>query len=164
MTQAQEALSIRPMRPDEAGTVAGMVRALAAHIGAADVPRLTAESLSTATAGDTPLIEVTVAASAEGTIAGCCVSLLTFSTWRGCAGMYVCDLFVDPARRGRGLGIAMLKAAAKRAAARGARFIKLEVDLANEDAASFYDRLGFDRNSHDRLFILEPDAFASFTG
>jgi ribosomal protein S18 acetylase RimI-like enzyme len=145
-------LDLRPMRPEEAEEVAGMVRGLARHIGTDVVPKLTGETLR----ASADLIDVTVAEEG-GRLIGACLGLMTFSTWRGAPGLYVVDLFVDGQARGRNVGLALLRASARRFARRGAKFIKLEVDETNTGAQRFYARLGFAKKSEDRLHILEQD-------
>lgn len=150
-------LVIRPMREADAAAVAGMVRGLAKHIGTSLVPKLTAERLIAAS----DLIDVVVGDDG-GTLLGACLGLLTFSTWRGARGLYVVDLFVLPEARGRHVGQKLLRLSAERAAARGAEFIKLEVDATNTGAERFYARLGFAKKSEDRLHILEQDKLKHF--
>lgn len=150
-------IALRPMRGSEADQVAAMVRGLAEHTGAAIVPRLTGEGL--VEAGD--LIDVVVAEEA-GVLIGACLGLMTFSTWRGCRGLYVVDLFVRPEARGRNVGVSLLRLSARRFAGRGAQFIKLEVDESNTGAQRFYARLGFAKKTEDRLHILEQDGFGQF--
>lgn len=150
-------LGVRPMRAGEAGLVAAMVHGLAEHIGTDFVPKLTGENLAAAQ----DLIDVVVADD-SGKLIGACLGLMTFSTWRGCRGLYVVDLFVLPEARGRNVGLALLHCAAQRFAARGAQFIKLEVDETNTGAERFYERLGFSKKPEDRLHILEQDGFRTF--
>jgi ribosomal protein S18 acetylase RimI-like enzyme len=152
-------IDVRPMRADEAEAVAGMVRGLAEHIGTDFVPALTGEKLR----GASDLIDVVVADDG-GRLIGACLGLMTFSTWRGAPGLYVVDLFVLPEARGRNVGLDLLRASAQRFAARGAQFIKLEVDETNTGAERFYARLGFNKKSEDRLHILEQDQFKQFLG
>ena len=152
-------LAVRPMRADEAEAVAGMVRGLAEHIGTDFVPALNGDKLRAAV----DLIDVVVADDA-GRLIGACLGLMTFSTWRGAPGLYVVDLFVLPEARGRNLGLDLLRCSAQRFAARGAQFIKLEVDETNTGAERFYARLGFNKKSEDRLHILEQDQFKQFLG
>ena len=152
-------LDVRPMRPDEAEAVAGMVRGLAEHIGTDFVPALTGDGLRAAS----DLIDVVVADDG-GRLIGACLGLMTFSTWRGAPGLYVVDLFVLPEARGRNVGLDLLRCQARRFAARGARFIKLEVDETNTGAERFYARLGFDKKAEDRLHILEQDRLNEFLG
>jgi ribosomal protein S18 acetylase RimI-like enzyme len=150
-------LVTRPMRDDEADAVAGMVRAIAEHVGSATVPKLDAERLRAA--GD--LID-TVVAEEGGRLLGACLGLMTYSTWRGARGLYVADLFVSPDARGRNVGMALLRCSARRFAKRGASFIKLEVDCENQGAERFYARLGFAKKAEDRLHVMEQDKFAEF--
>ncbi|MGH6853828.1 MAG: GNAT family N-acetyltransferase [Aestuariivirga sp.] len=148
---------VREMRSADAEPVAGMVRGLARHIRSDAVPRLTGELLN----ANRDLVDVAVAEN-EGRLVGACLTLMTFSTWRGAKGLYVVDLFVEPEARGRKTGVRLLKFAAARAMAVGARFIKLEVDYTNEGAARFYEKLGFLRKETDRLFVLEEKKLKEF--
>ena len=151
-------IDMRPMRPGEEPAIVAMVRGLAREAGGRAMPRLTPDGLRR----HCDLIDVTVAEIAGGNLAGACLTLMSYSTWRGCKGVYVVDLFVERAWRGQMLGEQLLRAAARRANERGAEFIKLEVDIANPGAGRFYDRLGFARNEYDRLFVLEREQFAAF--
>jgi ribosomal protein S18 acetylase RimI-like enzyme len=150
-------LAVRPMRKEEAEAVASMVQSLARHIGTDVVPKLTGERLAAAH----DLIDVVVAEDG-GRLLGACLGLMTFSTWRGAPGLYVVDLFVQPEARGRNVGQALLRCAARRFAKRGAQFIKLEVDETNTGAERFYARLGFTKKTEDRLHVLEQDKLTAF--
>lgn len=152
-------LRVHPMEDSQAEAVAGLVRGLALHIGTDVVPKLTGPSLTAAR----DLIDVVVAED-NGKLLGACLGLMTFSTWRGARGLYVVDLFVVPEARGQNVGLKLLHASASRFQARGASFIKLEVDQANTGAERFYARLGFVKKSEDRLHILEQDRFSAFIG
>jgi ribosomal protein S18 acetylase RimI-like enzyme len=147
-------LTVRAMREDEAEAVAGMVRGLARHIGTGVVPALSGPGLLEAR----DLIDVVVAED-NGRLLGACLGLMTYSTWRGARGLYIVDLFVEPEARGHNIGLRLLRLSASRAFARGARFIKLEVDETNTGAGRFYARLGFTKKTEDRLHILEQDRF-----
>jgi ribosomal protein S18 acetylase RimI-like enzyme len=52
------------------------------------------------------------------------------------------DLWIDPALRGRGLGVRLLWAAMAGMAQAGARAVVVEADPADAPAMAFYDRLG----------------------
>lgn len=145
-------LIIRAMRDGDAPHVVAMVAGLARDTGSDVIPKLTPESLIAN--GD--LIDVTIAEE-DGALLGACLALLTYSTWRNARGLYVVDLFIDAGGRNRGLGVRLLREAARRGWEKGARFIKLEVYHTNEGAARFYERLGFARNDKDRLFVLESE-------
>lgn len=150
-------VGFRPMRDGQEDAVAAMVRQLPRDLGLAVAPKLTGEGLRKAKG----LVHVTVAED-SGLLLGACLWLFTFSTWRGCKGMYVVDLFVMQHARGRKVGERLLQGAAKEAASQGAEFIKLEVDTGNTGGARFYDRVGFGRHPEDQLFILEAEHLKTF--
>jgi len=145
-------VTIRPMADADAPAVVAMVQGLARDTATGVIPKLTPQSLVT----NRDLIDVTIAEDQEGML-GACLTLLTYSTWRDARGLYVVDLFIDGRARNRGIGLKLLRAAARRGRAKGARFIKLEVYHTNDGAARFYERLGFGRHDEDRLFILEDE-------
>ena len=149
---------IRDMADGEADAVADMVHGLARDLALDVIPQLTGAKLRAAR----DLVNVVVAEE-NGKLLGACLSLMTFSTFRAAKGMYVVDLFVDAAARNRNIGLALLKQSAQRAVAKGATFIKLEVDVTNEGGARFYERIGFKKKHEDRLFILEQDGLNNFT-
>ena len=148
---------IRNMQDNEAQIVADMVHGLARDLRLKVVPELTGKSLLESL----DLVNVVVAAEA-GKLLGACLSLMTFSTFRGAKGVYIVDLFVEASSRNRNIGEALLRETARRAKVRGARFIKLEVDVTNPGGARFYERLGFKVKPEDRLFILEQDGLNQF--
>jgi len=152
-------VTVRPMRPEDAPHVVAMVHGLARDTGADVVPKLTAQGLI----GNGDLIDVTIAEDTGGML-GACLTLLTYSTWRDAKGLYVVDLFIDGKARNQGIGVMLLREAARRGRAKGARFIKLEVYDTNAGAARFYERLGFVKNDKDRLFVLEDDKVTEFLG
>jgi ribosomal protein S18 acetylase RimI-like enzyme len=150
-------LTLRPMTDSDASDVVAMIKGLARDTGAHVVPKLTPENLI----ASRDLIDVTIAEDEKGLL-GACLALLTYSTWRDAKGLYVVDLFVDARARNGGIGVKLLREAARRGRARGARFIKLEVDRTNTGAERFYKRLGFVLNEKDRLFVLEDDKVTGF--
>ena len=150
-------LTVRPMREDDAPQVVAMVQGLARDTGADVIPKLTVENLI----ANRDLIDITIAEDEKGLL-GACLTLLTYSTWRDAKGLYVVDLFVHARARNGGIGLMLLREAARRGRAKGACFIKLEVDHTNTGAARFYERLGFVRNDKDRLFVLDYGKLTEF--
>ena len=151
-------VGIRPMREGEEDAVAVLIRQLPKDLGLNTVPKMTGENLRNAKG----LAHVTVADDA-GLILGVCLWTMTYSSWRGCAGIYISDLYVLPYARGRKIGEKLLQGTLRDAEKSGARFVKMEVEIENDAAAKFYNRLGFKHKSDDRIFILEPEAFESLT-
>jgi hypothetical protein len=152
-------VGIRPMRRGEEDAVVAMLRLLPKDLGLAVNPKVTGESLRDAEG----LARVTVAENA-GLLVGCCLWVMTFSSWRGCKGIYVSDLYVMEHARARKVGDKLLRGAAREASAEGARFIKLEVDESNAKAQSFYARRKFKYKAEDQYWVLEPEEFAELVG
>lgn len=59
---------------------------------------------------------------------------------------YLAEISVSPERRGHGVGSALLDAAERAAAERGARTIRLVVVAANDGAQRVYSRRGYERS------------------
>ena len=78
----------------------------------------------------------------EGEPAGFCVWFLTFSTFQGRHGIYVEDVFVDPAHRGKGIGGAVFRHLATRAVREGWGRMEWSVLDWNEPAIAFYRAIG----------------------
>ena len=144
------------MRDGEEEAVAVLIRQLPKDLGLSTVPKITGQSLRDAK----DLAYVTVAVDA-GLILGVCLWTMTYSSWRGCAGIYISDLYVLPHARGRKIGERLLRGTLQEAQKKGAQFVKMEVEIGNHAAARFYQRLGFIHKVDDRIFILEPEAFAN---
>jgi GNAT superfamily N-acetyltransferase len=91
-----------------------------------------------------------------------CLWMMTYSSWRGAKGIYVCDLFVMEHVRGKAIGHHLLRAAAREGAKRGAEFIKLEVSAPNVKGRSFYERLDFNAQPEEGLMFLDLQKFRTF--
>jgi GNAT superfamily N-acetyltransferase len=96
------------------------------------LPRLTATL-------ESPRSTVLVAED-EGALAGLCSAYLDLDSIRYGLRCWVEDLAVDPERRSRGIGKALLDAARAWAAERGATHLELDSGSARADAHRFYER------------------------
>ena len=76
------------------------------------------------------------------TPAGFALYFHNYSTWRGNAGIFLEDLFVRPAFRGRGIGKALIAAVAAIAVAEGCSRFEWAVLDWNTPAIDFYNSLG----------------------
>ena len=81
-------------------------------------------------------------AEVDGAVAGFALYFHNYSTWRGQWGLYLEDLFVRPAFRGRGAGKALFLECARTAVAEGCGRFDWQVLDWNTPAIQFYERLG----------------------
>ncbi len=77
-----------------------------------------------------------------GRAVGFALYFTTFSTFLCKPGLYLEDLFVEPAHRGAGIGKALLARLAERAAERGCGRLEWRVLDWNEPSIRFYESLG----------------------
>ena len=77
-----------------------------------------------------------------------------YSTFGASHGLYLEDLFVRPARRGRGIGMSLLAFLAKCAREEGATYIDWSVLDWNKSAIAFYEKLGAKRGEGWHIFRL----------
>lgn len=133
--------TLRPARPDDVATINQLIRELAEY------EKLPHEAVATDAAihqhlfGPKPSAEVIIA-EADGAPVGFALFFTNFSTFRGCPGIYLEDLFVRPEHRGRGIGKALIAAVAKVAVDRGAGRLDWAVLGWNTPAIDFYRSLG----------------------
>jgi GNAT superfamily N-acetyltransferase len=78
----------------------------------------------------------------DGQIGGFALYFFNYSTFLCRPGLYLEDLFVRPALRGRGIGAALLRAIEQRAQARGCGRLEWAVLDWNRGAIDFYRRFG----------------------
>ena len=135
--------------------------AMAGAMGDEDKITSTVSDIRTHGFGDQPPFEALIA-ELEGVFAGLCLAFPSFSTWRGQPGIFVQDLYVDAAYRGRGIGEALLRAVARRGKAKGAGYLRLSVDIENRKAQAFYERLGITHSRNEHIHMIKGDAFDAF--
>jgi GNAT superfamily N-acetyltransferase len=91
--------------------------------------------------GDRPAAEVLLAEEG-GRAVGFALFFQNYSTFLARPGIYLEDLFVEPALRGRGIGKALLQAVARLAVERGCGRFEWAVLDWNAPAIGFYESLG----------------------
>lgn len=135
------ALSIRPASKADIPVILQLVKELAEYEKAPEQAVATPQDLERAlfgeTSGRSPLAECLVG-ELDGVPQGIALFFHNFSTWTGKPGLYLEDLFVRPAARGKGLGKALFLRLAAIAHQRGcARFEWAVLDW-NTPAIDFY--------------------------
>lgn len=154
-------VTIREARPEDAGLLHEALLALARHTGDEDKVESTPDDLLHYGFGTHPAFQALIA-EVDGRFAGMCLSFASFSTWRGQPGIYVQDLYVADAFRGRRIGERLLKAAASRGYARGARHLRLSVERANISAQAFYERVGIHHSREEQIHMMRGEQFKAF--
>jgi GNAT superfamily N-acetyltransferase len=97
-----------------------------------------------------------VIAEWQGQPAGYALFFSYYSTWRG-AGLYLEDLFVRPAFRGRGIGKALFASIARAAEQENRALIRWEALNWNQSAIEMYKALGADFLDDWRAVLLAGD-------
>ncbi len=134
-------LSIRAVRADEVELVLAFVRELAEYERLAHEVTATAQDLRAALFGARPYAEAVIGCI-DGQPCGFALYFHNFSTFVGKPGLYLEDLYVRPAARGRGLGSHMLAWLARLALERGCGRFEWSVLDWNEPALKVYRGLG----------------------
>jgi GNAT superfamily N-acetyltransferase len=94
----------------------------------------------------------------EGAPAGFALWFHNYSTFRGRHGLYLEDLFVEPAYRGRGIGKALLRRLAQRCQADGLARLEWQVLDWNAPSIAFYKSLGAVAVDDWTVFRLSDEA------
>lgn len=154
---------IRPATPADVPLILEFIRALADYEKLPDEVTATEPQLLATLfpAGEAPVAHC-VLAFADGEPAGFAIYFFNYSTWLARPGLYLEDLFVKPARRGRGVGKSLLLHLAKAANARGCGRMEWSVLDWNQPAIDFYERLGARRLREWQICRLSGDALAQY--
>jgi GNAT superfamily N-acetyltransferase len=134
-------LIIRRARPDEAGVVLSLIKELAEYEKLSHEVEATEAMIADALFDDNPRLFCDIA-EWNGEIAGFAVWFINFSTFSGRSGIYLEDLFVRPALRGKSIGKALLSYLAKECVANGWSRLQWSVLDWNEPSIAFYKSLG----------------------
>ena len=132
---------IRSATAADVGTILRFVRELAAFEREPDAVEATEAMLAEALFGARPAAEALIAETEEGPL-GFALFFHNFSTWTGKRGLYLEDLYVTPAARGRGVGKALLRHLAGIAVDRDCARFEWSVLDWNADAIAFYRKVG----------------------
>jgi GNAT superfamily N-acetyltransferase len=160
MTGPQGTATIRRVEERDVEAVVALVHELAAYERAPRDCNLTSGQLRTALFGPAPALFGHVA-ERDGAVVGCALWFLNFSTWRGVHGIYLEDLYVQPAHRGAGIGRALLAALAAVCVERGLGRLEWWVLDWNTPSIGFYRALGAIAMDEWTVFRLDGDALAA---
>jgi GNAT superfamily N-acetyltransferase len=154
---------IRPARPEDVATVAAFVRELAEYERLSHEVTLKEEDLREHLFGQRRYAEVLIAEE-EGAPVGFALFMHNYSTFLARPGIYLEDLFVRPAHRGKGHGKALLQELARIAVERGCGRFEWAVLDWNAPAIEFYKLLGAVPLHDWTVFRVTGDALLKLGG
>ena len=157
------ASDIRFATDSDVPAIMGLIRELAEYERLLDQVVANEASLHRALFGERPYVEALVACVSSETV-GFALFFHNYSTFLGKPGMYLEDLFVRPAFRGKGLGKAMLKRVAQTAVERDCGRMEWSVLDWNEPSIRFYESLGAKPMSDWTTFRLTGTALRELSG
>jgi GNAT superfamily N-acetyltransferase len=132
---------LRPAEPRDCADLDRLIRELAAYEKLSHLMVGTPQTLHAALFGERPACEA-VLAERGGRAVGFALFFTTFSTFLSRPGLYLEDVFVEPAHRGTGIGKALLRHLASLAVARGCGRFEWRVLDWNEPSIRFYESIG----------------------
>ena len=144
---SKPAFTLRPATAADSETLFNLILALAEYEKLTHIVEATPQKIETALFGATPQAEavlVEVDAEAGRKAVGFALFFHNFSTFLAKPGLYLEDLYVDPAWRGHGLGKALLKHLAALAVERGCGRFEWSVLDWNQPSIDFYQAMGAD--------------------
>jgi GNAT superfamily N-acetyltransferase len=134
-------LTIRFASPADSAIILSFIRGLADYERAGAAVQVTAAELGEQMRSDDPPFECLLA-EYQAEPVGFALFYRNYSTWTGCPGLFLEDLFVRAEYRGRGIGGALMRRLGEIAAERGWARIDWMVLNWNTNAQSFYREHG----------------------
>ena len=154
---------IRPATPLDVAGMLALMRELAEYEKLTHLFVATEDTVHEALFGARPAAEALVA-ERDGNIVGYALYFHNFSTFLSRRGLYLEDLYVQPALRGSGLGTAMLRRLAAIAVERQCGRFEWSVLDWNQSAIDFYTKMGATVLPEWRIVRVTDDALRSLAG
>lgn len=155
------AFSLRAAEPRDADSIVELIRELAEFEKLTHLLQVTPDKLRPQLFGERPVAEAMVA-EVGGEVVAFALFFTNFSTFLAQPGLYLEDLYVKPAQRGRGIGEAMLTRLGRLAVERGYGRFEWSVLDWNENAMRFYRRMGATVMPDWRICRITGDALQAF--
>ena len=152
-------VSISPAIPADVPTILSFIRELAEYEKLLDRVTATEQLLRDGLFGPRPYAEVLMA-RLEGKSVGYALFFHNFSTFLARPGIYLEDVYVRPAARGRGVGKALLREVARTARDRGCGRIEWSVLDWNKPSIDFYLSIGAKPLEEWTMFRMDVAAIA----
>ncbi len=152
---------LRAAEPRDVNAIVGLIRELAEFEKLSHLLQVTPETLHPHLFGQRPVVEAQVA-QLDGEVVGFALFFTNFSTFLSKPGLYLEDLYVRPALRGRGIGEALLSRLAAIAVERGYGRFEWSVLDWNSNAIRFYEKMGATVLPDWRICRITGDALQRF--
>jgi hypothetical protein len=133
--------TLRTARPEDLPAIVGLITELAVFEKLEHLVVVTPASLQPHLFGPRPVAEAVVG-DVAGQVVAFALFFTNFSTFLGQPGLYLEDLYVQPAHRGTGLGKALLQHLGALAVERGCGRFEWSVLDWNQRAIDFYESMG----------------------
>ena len=156
-------IAIRPAVADDTPLILALAHELAAYEREPDGVTATLPMLEEALFGAKPLAEAVIA-ELDGVPVGFALCFQNFSTWTGRPSLYLEDLFVREAARGKGVGKALLSHLAALALERNCTRFEWSVLDWNEPAIAFYRTMGAEPMDQWTVQRVSGDALLRLAG
>jgi GNAT superfamily N-acetyltransferase len=154
--------TLRGAEPRDLPAIVGLIGELAEFENLAHLMRATPDALHPHLFGERPLAEALVA-EVDGRVVAFALFFTNFSTFLARPGLYLEDLYVQPAQRSRGIGRALLARLAGLARERGCGRVEWCVLDWNENAIRFYESAGATVMPDWRICRVAGDALQRFS-
>ena len=155
------AFTLRGAEPRDLPAIVGLIRELAEFEHLSHLVQTTEEALHPHLFGPRPVAEAVVA-EVDGAVVAFALFFVNFSTFLARPGLYLEDLYVQPAFRRLGLGQALLRHLGALAVERGYGRFEWSVLDWNANAIAFYERMGASVLPDWRICRVTGDALAAF--
>ncbi|PIE89490.1 MAG: GNAT family N-acetyltransferase [Acidobacteria bacterium] len=154
--------TIRQAEKEDASSILELIKGLAIYEKAPNEVISTEEDIIRDGFGEQPFFHVFIAENEEKQPIGFALFFYTWSTWTGRPTLYLEDLFVNPAFRGQGIGLALFKRVAKTAVNEKCQRVEWAVLDWNMLARDFYHELGASHSQGWLPYRLTGDALKAF--
>jgi GNAT superfamily N-acetyltransferase len=152
-------LNIRAARPEDAGEIVKLIKALAEFEREPDAVKITEEDVVKHGFGENPGSNYFGCLMAEwdGKVAGFALYFFTYSTWEGRPVLYLEDIFIHPEYRRRAVARGLMIELAKIAVQKDCTRFEWAVLDWNVDAIDFYRKMGGSHQKEWQIYRMERD-------
>jgi GNAT superfamily N-acetyltransferase len=157
------ALNIRPATPADVPVILRFIRELAVYEREPGAVVATEADLLRDGFGAIPRFRCVIAEEGSEP-AGFALFFTSYSTWRGHHGIRLEDVYVTPAKRGQGIGKALLTHLARLAVAEGCPRLEWDVLEWNAPAIGFYVTIGAKMLTEWRIMRVADESLQALAG